>query len=337
MLVKSLDFDELYAIHDLDCLCKFIDRALELRKASQVKLFRLRLSYKTYKLPFGNKRKALPESSMLKWISEAIGLHVCELDIRYRKQELPLSLFTCKTLTKLNLSVGYVGLKFPSFVNLPCLKFLVIDIFRKPPPNTFEFIHGCPILESLTLYVVWHNDDEEYNFNIPTLKILNLHNMKRSSVINKVVLNVPKLEHLFVGGTVCSLFVMEDLPPFIEVKVSFSWFVDHPWLELLKGISGARSLSLVMPHKVICCLYFLIYVYSMDPTITLFIMKVPFLLPPLMFPNLKQLKLEEFICPKGLLLIFQLLETFSELEHICIEESYQEVFGLFPKLSHDFS
>lgn len=65
----------------------------------------------------------------------------------------------------------------------------------------------------------------------------------------QVVLNVPKLEHLFVGGTLCSFFVMKDLTSLVEATASFAEYNDL-WLELLQKISRAKSLSLAKPDGV---------------------------------------------------------------------------------------
>ncbi|KAI3750757.1 hypothetical protein L2E82_21551 [Cichorium intybus] len=195
-LLKKLDFNDYPLVFDRDSLTKFVDTVLE-GKTSHIELFRIHFS-----------NIWVRNSSVSKWINEAIRLNVREVDIQVKLLELPLSLFTCKTLTKLRLIVSCYDsdvLNFPSQVLLPCLKTLEISVMTKPSMNAFKLINGCPILESLSLEVTWHNDKEEYNFNIPTLKRLELRTLKCVSVINRVVLNVPNLEYLFVGNILCSL------------------------------------------------------------------------------------------------------------------------------------
>lgn len=54
------------------------------------------------------------------------------------------------------------------------------------------------MLESLSLRIVSGDEEEEYNFNIPTLKRLILQTQRgRYNSFNKVVLNVSCLEYLF--------------------------------------------------------------------------------------------------------------------------------------------
>lgn len=106
--------------------------------------------------------------------------------------ELPSGLFTLKSLKLLKLHANDFqfdvvdALKFPSSVNLPSLKTLDIYSLGKPPVNAFKLIHGCPILENLSLTVSWCSDEEEYVFNIPTLKRLKLDTPDCSSVTTKL-------------------------------------------------------------------------------------------------------------------------------------------------------
>ncbi|PWA63039.1 FBD-like protein [Artemisia annua] len=190
-LVTNLDFSDLdiidldtKSIHALNCFYEFVDRVLEHHKASQVNILRLRF-------PCG----WFPHSCVSKWISDAVRLNVSELDIPIFPRglvELPFDLFTLKSLKLLKLYVdGFRfdvdALKFPSSVNLPSLKTLDIYSFGKPPVNAFKLIHGCPLLENLSLTVSWCSDEQEFVFNIPTLKRLKLDTPDCSSVIKKVV------------------------------------------------------------------------------------------------------------------------------------------------------
>ncbi|KAI7742252.1 hypothetical protein M8C21_033985, partial [Ambrosia artemisiifolia] len=208
--------------------------------------------------------------------------------------ELPLSLFTCKTLTKLRIAHGNptsLVWECPCPVNLPCLKTLDIAVRDNPFVNAFELIRGCPALESLSLEVTIHKE-EDYVFNIPTLKRLKL-TLQRvwTSVTQKVVLNVPNLEYLFVGGMLGSLFVMEDLSSLVEASVSFHCIrSDHMCLEFLKGISGVKSLS---------------------------IEKFEFTSAPPIFPNMNHLEFKSFWYSG---LVLQYLESCPELKHLCIEK-----------------
>ncbi|KAI3498095.1 hypothetical protein L1887_33841 [Cichorium endivia] len=188
---------------------------LNLRKTSKLKSFRLNSS-----------RYRVPPSSVSKWIDKAVKLKVCELVINVRRFELPLSLFTCKTLTKLSLASwtnNIEGFVVPSLVILPTLKTLDITVRNEPNSvNAFRLIHGSPVLESLSLVIMSH-DCEDYNFNIPTLKRLEIETNTVTLRTNKVFLKLPNLEYLFVCGSLGSLFVLEDLSSLVEANVSLAY------------------------------------------------------------------------------------------------------------------
>ncbi|XP_052626801.1 FBD-associated F-box protein At2g26860-like [Lactuca sativa] len=154
----------------------------------------------------------VPKSSLSKWIDKAVKLNVCELDINVQLFDLPLSLFTCKTLTNLKVFARYRNfgvLNVPPLVILPCLKTLDISVHSKRLVKAFRLINGCPVLESLSLLIL-PQEVGDYNFNIPTLKRLELRTNDFISR-HKVVLNLPNLEYLYVDGMLGSNFVMEDL------------------------------------------------------------------------------------------------------------------------------
>ncbi|KAF5757160.1 putative leucine-rich repeat domain superfamily [Helianthus annuus] len=199
MSVNNLDFDDIHSFHSEIVLSKFVDRVMENCKSSQIHSFRLHFPTKWVK-----------RTSVSYWIDKAVRLNVCDIDIRVLIFELPLSLFTCKTLTKLRIGRGNptsLVWECPSLVNLPCLKTLDIAVrenpfLRKNPfVNAFELIRGCLVLESLSLGVGIHEEEKGYIFNIPTLKRPKLTLQRVCALVTKkVVLNVPNLEYLFVGG-----------------------------------------------------------------------------------------------------------------------------------------
>lgn len=293
-LVYNLDFDDIRPLHGKECFLEFVDRVLKLCKTSKLELFRLNIS-----------RWAFPKSTYSEWISEAVKRNVCELDIQVRKLHLPLSLFTCKTLTRFRLhffprhgSQSRALWDCPSVVTLPCLKTLDVMVYSNPFDTVFKLIHGCPALENLSLEITRRNSADDYCFEIPTLKRLTLSIFSSISAIHRVVLNVPNLEYLCVSQQCLqSLFVIKDLSSLVEAKSSCGIVCYHLWAELLKGISGAKYLSshitILRPHS-----------YPLN-----------FPLPE--FPNVKRLEFDGYY-GRDCLLILQILENCSELEHLCI-------------------
>ncbi|KAM0049940.1 putative F-box-like domain superfamily protein [Helianthus debilis subsp. tardiflorus] len=119
---------------------KFVDRVLESCRSPQVDLVRIHVYY--YKVR---------ELSLLKWIVKAVRLNVRELDLRLSLSHLPLSLRTCKTLTKLIFHrtgrdrQASKCWQCPDRVSLPCLKTLDIDVCDDPHENAFRVISGLKI------------------------------------------------------------------------------------------------------------------------------------------------------------------------------------------------
>ncbi|KAK9074360.1 hypothetical protein SSX86_006958 [Deinandra increscens subsp. villosa] len=290
MFVTNLDFDDSHRFHIpsiLDNLTSFVDRVLEFRESSQVKLFRLHIP-----------TTVVPKSCVSKWIDKAVGLKVCEFDIQIMKLDLPLSFFTCKTLTKLRLhrtQVDFTLWEFPSSISLPCLKTLDILVYSNPAVNAFKLINGCPILENLSLKIQWVRHIEDFIFNIPTLKRLSLTMECQMHIIN-IVLDVPHLEYLFVGGDFPSFFVMKDVSSLVEASISFSDLSSHHLLvDLLKGLSGVESLFAEANDSD----YF----------------GEQLCLGLLTFTNMKHMELKGFSHSQ---LIPQFLERSPQLKHLCI-------------------
>ncbi|XP_076941905.1 F-box/FBD/LRR-repeat protein At1g78750-like [Bidens hawaiensis] len=232
-------------------------------------------------------------------------LRVRELDIQYKFFELPSSLFSCTTLTKLKICLGPFW-ECVSAVNLPCLKILDVAVRGDPFSRAFKLIAGSPMLENLTLGVSWCHCEGDYIFDIPTLRRLKLKLFSSpSSHINKLVLRVPKLEHLYFDGTLDWLFVMEDVLSLVEASFSFreNSFNNNFMVELLNGISGVKLLSLekVRDGK------------AQDSSL----LKIISASPMTIFPNMVRLELKGYWRFE---LIPKFLESFPELKELYIEK-----------------
>ncbi|KAF5757177.1 putative F-box domain, leucine-rich repeat domain superfamily, F-box-like domain superfamily [Helianthus annuus] len=113
MFVMNLDFGEIHTMDSLHSLTIIVDRILKFCTPSQVKLFRLRFPVICARV-----------SRVSNWIDEAVRLKISELDLQVHQLQLPPSMFTCKTLTKLRLYPSYYDSEnvweFKCPVNLPC-------------------------------------------------------------------------------------------------------------------------------------------------------------------------------------------------------------------------
>ncbi|KAJ0435441.1 putative F-box domain, FBD domain, leucine-rich repeat domain superfamily [Helianthus annuus] len=257
---------------------KFVDRVLKFCKTSHLNSFRLHIS-----------SSGVSQSSILNWIDNAVRLNVRELDVCVIQSELPLSLFTCKTLTDLRLEPSDCDLKrweFPSTIYLPCLK--TLDIFLCDNPLAIQGC--CPVLESLSLNVSCYVE-QDFILNIPTLKRLNLLCISIYDDDNrKIILRLPKLEYLFVDGELCSLFEMEDVSSLVEASISCSaCSFDFMWADILNKLRGVQKLTIA---------------------------NFRFTSPLPIFPNMKQLELNG-TWESGQ--ITQFLESCPELKILCID------------------
>ncbi|PWA67296.1 FBD-like protein [Artemisia annua] len=279
------------SIYRSECFSMFVNRVFELLKKSQVEKLRLHVD-----------RCYVSESAVSEWINKAIMLNVCELDIRVNYIEFPSSIFTCKTLTKFTLHFINLYWHCPSSMNLPFLKTLNIDLpflktyniyfrLQNHVDNALKVIHACPVLENLSL-MSWYNN-EDYKFKIPTLKKLKLTIRQSRPAVNKVILNVPNLEHLFLDGDLCSNFFIEDLSSKVEARVSCEVNDYRLLADLLKRLSGAKYISATT--------------YPNGKPANL------------KYPNLKRLELSGYVGMRWQL-ITQILENCSELEYLSIEK-----------------
>ncbi|GKF02807.1 FBD-like protein [Tanacetum coccineum] len=227
-------------------------------------------------------------------------------------------MFTCKTLTKFTIHFSQPYGDCPSTINLPCLK--TLNIFFKPQngiDSALKVIHVCPVLEHLSLESWCSNED--YNFRIPTLKQLKLTIRQQltlttgqSRSLNKVFLNVPNLKSLFVGGVMCSLFVMEDLSSLVEARLLCEVYYYRLWDKLLKELTGVScKVDDYRPWDK----------YLLGPKGARYI-SLPicanFKYSDLKYPNSKRLDLKGYV-GLGWHLFSQILESCSELEYLSIK------------------
>ncbi|GKC37722.1 FBD-like protein [Tanacetum coccineum] len=289
MMVSNLDLDNVTPY-------EYISQVLELRK-SKVEILKLHFS-----------KLKVSKPTVSKWISEAVRLNVSELDILVKQVDLPLSLFTCKTLTTFRLKFHFQSEALwacPSLVSLPCLKTLDIVVYSNPLESAFKLIHGCPILENLSLEITMPGSGENYYFEIPTLKRLTFIIAGSLKTNHKVELNLPNLEYLSIRQNfrLDSLFGIKDLSSLVEAKTSCGIDTDgYSWFKFLKGIRSAKCLSIDIGN------------YSF-PLIKQSSSSLP------KFTNVKQLELRGYFS-RNWFLVPKFLERCSQLEHFSIDEPY---------------
>jgi hypothetical protein len=126
-----------------EILMNFVERVLCLRESYAIKRFTLPCD-------------VLSDAARVNtWISAVVRHNVQELDIDLDKFKgefsLPYCLFTCKTLTSLNLYMPYI-LKLPNTIWFSNLKNLTIEyVTFSDEYLTQQFFSGLPVLEELCL------------------------------------------------------------------------------------------------------------------------------------------------------------------------------------------
>lgn len=162
------------------------------------------------------------------WIENLTRRKVEELDLWLDQEKpffVPLSLFTCKSLIKLEL-VGNDATHLPRSFCFPKLKRLKPSGIRFTDDCSWNEQHfsNCPVLESLTLgFCTWSN---LWNFciSIPTLKLLEIYNSRDTDDgLRNCALKIdaPNLETLTYIGRVAKDYVLSCFPTLVKATVDF--------------------------------------------------------------------------------------------------------------------
>ena len=177
---------------------------------------------------------------------------------------LPESLFTCQSLTALDLQACNVEdhfIKLTKFLALPALKSLNLNGFSITGPN-FDprLFPGCPNLETLKLSEILVDEHKKLCFSTLNLKILELSFVEPRSVEDeiyrcKVVIDAPKLTTFKYYGYVPMVCSMDNLPSLDDVYFDiYSALKEEEYaLQLIntcKEFRHAKSLTLSSPIQV---------------------------------------------------------------------------------------
>lgn len=186
----------------------FVHRVLLTGSVSGIETFRFQCSQR------------YDASSVRAWLSSALkGNNVREVDVivdAWDFSVLPSSLFTCRTLVKLNL--GKVFMNVPDSVWLPCLKHVELHGVEFPNDDSISrLLSGCPVLGSLCLKRCMGRNVRVINISVPTLTHLILEFLHHYSlyIISKhlpkfhIVLNTPSLLHISIEDSIHESYVFE--------------------------------------------------------------------------------------------------------------------------------
>ncbi|KAL2521711.1 F-box/FBD/LRR-repeat protein [Forsythia ovata] len=183
------------------------------------------------------------------WVNDAVSRNVREL--RLKRSIMPQCIFTCKTLTVLELVSDILFHKnnIPTSFDLPNLKSLRTCLLY-PKVLANKLFSSCPILEDLTIEGTVRSGTI-FNISCPLLKTLKmeLHALDFEGLKCKFVINAPDVKYLELIDMSTAEYVVENLNSVVEAKMEIvhgstdEIFVNHT-VGLLWEFSTLKSLSL---------------------------------------------------------------------------------------------
>ncbi|XP_026400638.1 putative F-box/FBD/LRR-repeat protein At2g05300 [Papaver somniferum] len=165
------------------------------------------------------------------WIATAIKCRVEELVLgRFANDEdysdiMPVDLYTCESLTLLDIEFHYGTLHLPQTILFSRLKILRLsEISFCDEEFIQQLFSGCPVLEELSLkYCAW----KDLNFISSTLKVLTLvDSLLRSEhksvfpVITKI--DAPNLMSLKIDDCLKNTLVVHSFPSLVDAHIRLS-------------------------------------------------------------------------------------------------------------------
>ncbi|KAM7273727.1 hypothetical protein ACFE04_028391 [Oxalis oulophora] len=179
------------------------------------------------------------------WICAIVFCSVQELTIRIFGvgfNDMPWSVFTCKTLVFLRIEGRFV-LHLPRSFSLPNLKTLILNsVIFVDDASAERFFLGCPFLEKLNIKRCHCDGVQTLNISIPSLKKLSiafyLSYFDRDDRV-KTKINTPNLEYLTIGDEISTDYMFNPLPSLINARIYKKCVYG-----VLEGIQNVKLLSL---------------------------------------------------------------------------------------------
>ena len=233
----------------------FVERVLLLRDSSDIKTFTLYCD-------------VLRDASHVSaWISAAVRRNVQQLYIRlcnFRERfSLPHSLFTCMTLTELELEMPCI-LKLPPticFTNLKALNFSYVTFTKEH--STEKLFSGLPVLEELDLQNCYWVNLKVVSISAPKLLLIRIVDDRENQNDEngcQVMISGVSLNYFCYVGDFCHEYHVHNTPSLVEASVLASWYneskiqIAHRMYMLLTGFSSVKVLTLVFRAVEVCFL-----------------------------------------------------------------------------------
>ncbi|CAA7055984.1 unnamed protein product [Microthlaspi erraticum] len=195
---------------------------------------------------------------VVNWVAKAIACCVRNLIFElYWKSEpirMPQSLYTCKTIAKLNLTEKIlVDIPFPVF--LPSLTELDLrSVVYKDEDSHVRLLSGCPVLTHLTVVRfddVDHVDDNVRTFSVKVPSLLKLRyyfiQVKEDDTDEtdrSLVIDTPALKFLRILEEPECSFSIEYMPHLVHASIGVTFYSDN---NFLRSLSTVKYLQLDPP------------------------------------------------------------------------------------------
>ncbi|CAA0828013.1 Unknown protein [Striga hermonthica] len=249
---STLDFS--FEITDLERLGyakdspEIVNKVMSQLKGKNIDYFCLR-----YFEPFFYKSDEMLET----WIATLVNRNVCRLHFDVIN-EMPMCLFTCKTLVDLSLHESCCPVLLAGSVCLPVLKKLQMwYVSMSESDESFKnLIAGCPMLEEL---IIWRSFSYFLSgcfVSPPSLTRLELRTETRESVMETVLrakLDTPAVRYIDLTDIRSENFSSVVLDSLIEADIGMNVYdpdvsiVSHSMIPFLRKLQNVKCLTLSTP------------------------------------------------------------------------------------------
>ncbi|XP_010507533.1 PREDICTED: F-box/LRR-repeat protein At3g58980-like [Camelina sativa] len=260
-IMLSVEFND--SVNNPTSLSDFLNRVLALPLSSRIRNFSLKC----------RKRDLRPQYALVNRCLRNV-LKRCVLDLKLSIEaeqgySLPLEVFTCKTLVKLELGTGFDIDILPEDALLPSLKTLFLDsvkFYDRCGCAFQKLLSACPVLVELVMREVeWEHWKWSRCVSSPTLERLTIsHNFLVDEYdLESVTFDIPSLTYLDYGDFIPEAYPIVNLDSVVEAKLSIILTVEHNWngnfirddalitgdpTNLIKGLKNVEILNLSSPE-----------------------------------------------------------------------------------------
>ncbi|KAL1226400.1 putative F-box/LRR-repeat protein [Cardamine amara subsp. amara] len=243
-IIPNLDFESSSEIRG--CLLYFVCGILARPANHRLRRFSLKLRF----INFDSSRYKLVNECLINVLNR--GVLDLELDINVKEDySLPSEIFTCKSVVKLKLGLGFVIDLVPKNALLPSLKSLILDSVRFVNLDGCAFqkiLSACPVLEEL---VIDRLNWEKWNWSrVVSSLTLERFTARRQQwdnvhIYGNLSFDTPSLEYLEYADVTPFEYPVVNLNSLVEAKLSFPVVnVISDLTNLIKGFKNVQILRL---------------------------------------------------------------------------------------------